>query len=320
MFFGCILHFSRVSPPFPLLLAFPCHFHASFSFSFSCLFVATLDVLIFGVKCRTLDLGDFVTFAIPSFELRAVGMGFGHRSHGFRLGFEEREVLTVGLGIGDRGEIVFWSRNIRMLGVGFPRHNATMQKMEDRIGDVTQTLEADGIVVVPVENRTVWSWPFYLLLSRFLLLALCPLSSFPNFTPPLPPETKLNAVLTYRLVLMTYNGIVLLLVGYQADEHILRQYQRLWIVSRSGIRRGAVDSESGESVYGFWFEFMVFFFALALFFVVFPRTDANGFFFTQAKMLCISHDAARAIRVLRDGLRLHRPHSFAQADTLARYP
>jgi hypothetical protein len=48
------------------------------------------------------------------------------------------------------------------------------------------------------------------------------------------PCRALQYSLNYRLVLMTYHGVVLLLSGYQADEaHMIKQYKA--IVSRQVI-------------------------------------------------------------------------------------
>ncbi|KAG6809489.1 hypothetical protein H0H92_016051 [Tricholoma furcatifolium] len=84
-----------------------------------------------------------------------------------------------------------------------------------------------------------------------------------------------------RLVLMTYYGVVLLLSGYQADEaHIIKQYKAI------------VDSIE----------------------VRYP--EGALWILNRAKIMRMSQDPEGAIKVLRDGLRPERPHSFAQADTL----
>ncbi|KAF5378316.1 hypothetical protein D9615_008805 [Tricholomella constricta] len=83
------------------------------------------------------------------------------------------------------------------------------------------------------------------------------------------------------LVLMTYHGVVLLLSGYQADEaHTLQQYKAI------------VDSIEAR----------------------YP--EGALWILNRAKILRMSYDPDGAIRVLREGLRPGRPHSFAQADTL----
>ncbi|TFK33083.1 outer membrane protein Iml2/Tetratricopeptide repeat protein 39 [Crucibulum laeve] len=83
------------------------------------------------------------------------------------------------------------------------------------------------------------------------------------------------------LVLMTYHGVVLLLSGYQANEQrILREYKA--IVDK-------VDKKYPQGA--LWI-------------------------LNRAKILRMSHDAEGAIRVLEEGLKPERPHSFAQADTL----
>ncbi|KAG6897584.1 hypothetical protein C0993_007415 [Termitomyces sp. T159_Od127] len=83
------------------------------------------------------------------------------------------------------------------------------------------------------------------------------------------------------LVLMTYHGVVLLLSGYQADEaYIIRQY------------KAVVDSIESR----------------------FP--EGALWILNRAKIMRMSYDPEGAIKVLRDGLRPDRPHSFAQADTL----
>ncbi|KZT71236.1 hypothetical protein DAEQUDRAFT_763848 [Daedalea quercina L-15889] len=84
-----------------------------------------------------------------------------------------------------------------------------------------------------------------------------------------------------RLALMTYHGVVLLLSGYQADEqHILRQY------------RAIVDKLSTR----------------------YPR--GSLWILNRAKILRMSYDTEGAIKVLQDGLKPERPHTFAQADGL----
>ncbi|KZT09584.1 uncharacterized protein LAESUDRAFT_741851 [Laetiporus sulphureus 93-53] len=83
------------------------------------------------------------------------------------------------------------------------------------------------------------------------------------------------------LALMTYHGVVLLLSGYQADEqHILRQY------------RAIVDKIS-------------------------TRYPAGSLWIlNRAKILRMSYDTEGAIKVLQEGLKPERPHTFAQADGL----
>ncbi|KAG5725885.1 hypothetical protein E4T56_gene5106 [Termitomyces sp. T112] len=83
------------------------------------------------------------------------------------------------------------------------------------------------------------------------------------------------------LVLMTYYGVVLLLSGYQADEaHIIKQYKAIVTSIEARFPQGAL-----------WI-------------------------LNRAKIMRMSYDPEGAIKVLRDGLRPDRPHSFAQADTL----
>ncbi|KNZ76231.1 Mitochondrial outer membrane protein IML2 [Termitomyces sp. J132] len=84
-----------------------------------------------------------------------------------------------------------------------------------------------------------------------------------------------------QLVLMTYYGVVLLLSGYQADEaHIIKQYKAIVTSIEARFPQGAL-----------WI-------------------------LNRAKIMRMSYDPEGAIKVLRDGLRPDRPHSFAQADTL----
>ncbi|KAH9930772.1 uncharacterized protein B0H18DRAFT_993499 [Fomitopsis serialis] len=83
------------------------------------------------------------------------------------------------------------------------------------------------------------------------------------------------------LALMTYHGVVLLLSGYQADEqHILRQYGAI------------VDKLSSR----------------------YP--NGSLWILNRAKILRMSYDTQGAIKVLQDGLKPERPHTFAQADGL----
>ncbi|TFK18910.1 hypothetical protein FA15DRAFT_627434 [Coprinopsis marcescibilis] len=83
------------------------------------------------------------------------------------------------------------------------------------------------------------------------------------------------------LVLMTYHGLVLLLSGYQADEaRVVELY------------KGIV--ERVEKRY----------------------PDGALWILNRAKILRMSHDAEGAIKVLQDGLKPERPHSFAQADMM----
>ncbi|KAJ3483102.1 hypothetical protein NLJ89_g12092 [Agrocybe chaxingu] len=83
------------------------------------------------------------------------------------------------------------------------------------------------------------------------------------------------------LVLMTYHGVVLLLSGYQANEEkLLKEYKD--IVDRIEARYPAG---------ALWI-------------------------LNRAKIMRMSYDAENAIRVLQDGLKPGRPHSFAQADML----
>ncbi|KAH9843146.1 outer membrane protein Iml2/Tetratricopeptide repeat protein 39 [Rhodofomes roseus] len=83
------------------------------------------------------------------------------------------------------------------------------------------------------------------------------------------------------LALMTYHGVVLLLSGYQVDEqHILRQYGAI------------VDKLSSR----------------------YP--EGSLWILNRAKILRMSYDTQGAIKVLQDGLKPERPHTFAQADGL----
>ncbi|KAL0946369.1 hypothetical protein HGRIS_012600 [Hohenbuehelia grisea] len=93
-------------------------------------------------------------------------------------------------------------------------------------------------------------------------------------------KTDVHSVFS-GLVLMTYHGAVLLVSGYQADEaHILKQYKAI------------VDK-------------------------IEPRYPEGALWIlNRAKILRMSHDAEGAIRVLQDGLRPERNHSFVQADAL----
>ncbi|PSR77603.1 hypothetical protein PHLCEN_2v7793 [Hermanssonia centrifuga] len=93
-------------------------------------------------------------------------------------------------------------------------------------------------------------------------------------------QTDVHAVFS-GLVLMTYYGVVLLLSGYQADEqHILKQYLAM------------IDHvESRYPTGSLWI-------------------------LNRAKLLRMSYDTEGAIKVLQDGLKPDRPHSFLQADGL----
>ncbi|CAA7271205.1 unnamed protein product [Cyclocybe aegerita] len=83
------------------------------------------------------------------------------------------------------------------------------------------------------------------------------------------------------LVLMTYHGVVLLLSGYQANEEkLLKEYKDIVDRIESRYPAGAL-----------WI-------------------------LNRAKIMRMSYDAESAIRVLQDGLKPGRPHSFAQADML----
>ncbi|PCH37913.1 hypothetical protein WOLCODRAFT_135919 [Wolfiporia cocos MD-104 SS10] len=83
------------------------------------------------------------------------------------------------------------------------------------------------------------------------------------------------------LALMTYHGVVLLLSGYQADEqHILQQY------------RAIVDKISTRYPSG------------------------SLWILNRAKILRMSYDTQGAIKVLQEGLKPERPHTFVQADGL----
>ncbi|EAU84983.2 hypothetical protein CC1G_04079 [Coprinopsis cinerea okayama7 len=83
------------------------------------------------------------------------------------------------------------------------------------------------------------------------------------------------------LVLMTYHGVVLLLSGWQADEaRIINQY------------KGIIDNVEER----------------------YP--EGALWILNRAKILRMSCDAEGAIRVLQNGLKPERPHSFAQADMM----
>ncbi|KAF8163824.1 mitochondrial outer membrane protein IML2 [Crassisporium funariophilum] len=83
------------------------------------------------------------------------------------------------------------------------------------------------------------------------------------------------------LVLMTYHGVVLLLSGYQADEHrILAQYKAIVDKIETRYPSGAL-----------WI-------------------------LNRAKIMRMSYNAEGAILVMQEGLKPNRPHSFAQADML----
>ncbi|RXW20654.1 hypothetical protein EST38_g5215 [Candolleomyces aberdarensis] len=83
------------------------------------------------------------------------------------------------------------------------------------------------------------------------------------------------------LVLMTYYGVVLLLSGWQADEEgIVTAYE------------GVIDAVEKR----------------------YP--EGALWILNRAKILRMTHDPDGAIRVLKDGLRPERTHSFAQADMM----
>ncbi|KAF8229976.1 hypothetical protein L208DRAFT_1284137 [Tricholoma matsutake] len=83
------------------------------------------------------------------------------------------------------------------------------------------------------------------------------------------------------LVLMSYYGTVLLILGYQADEaQIFKQYKAL------------VDS------------------------IAIRYPQGALWILNRARILRMSHDAEGAIKLLQEGLRPERPTTFVQADTI----
>jgi len=100
-----------------------------------------------------------------------------------------------------------------------------------------------------------------------------------------------------RLTLMSYYGVVLLLAGFQADEtHILKQY------------RAVVEKVAGR-------------FPLGSLWILNKVREPSGSFWAvstsfQAKILRMSYDADGAIQVLQDGLKMEKSNRFKQADAL----
>ena len=96
---------------------------------------------------------------------------------------------------------------------------------------------------------------------------------------------------------MSYYGVVLLLLGYQADEtHVLKQYKAI------------VDKVAGRFPFGsLWILNKV---------SISPQCSPGCLTVSQAKILRMSYDADGAIQVLQDGLAMEKKNRFKQADAL----